>query len=73
MFGSPTRRRLGAERRFVHRRAGQSIALVGHTGSGKTTITNLLMRFYDVQRGRICWMAPICANGTCNRCEKTSP
>ena len=32
---------------------GQSIALVGHTGSGKSTITNLLMRFYDVQRGRI--------------------
>ena len=32
---------------------GQSIALVGHTGSGKTTITNLLMRFYDIQRGRI--------------------
>ncbi|MBA3442161.1 MAG: ATP-binding cassette domain-containing protein, partial [Pyrinomonadaceae bacterium] len=30
---------------------GQSVALVGHTGSGKTTITNLLMRFYDVQRG----------------------
>src|SRR2546425_2143899 len=34
-------------------RPGQSVALVGHTGSGKTTITNLLMRFYDVQRGRI--------------------
>ena len=33
--------------------SGQGIALVGHTGSGKTTITNLLMRFYDVQRGRI--------------------
>jgi len=32
---------------------GESIALVGHTGSGKTTITNLLMRFYDVQKGRI--------------------
>jgi len=32
---------------------GKSVALVGHTGSGKTTITNLLMRFYDVQRGRI--------------------
>jgi ABC-type multidrug transport system fused ATPase/permease subunit len=30
---------------------GQSVALVGHTGSGKTTITNLLMRFYDVQKG----------------------
>jgi ATP-binding cassette subfamily B protein len=32
---------------------GLSVALVGHTGSGKTTITNLLMRFYDVQKGRI--------------------
>lgn len=32
---------------------GQSLALVGHTGAGKTTITNLLFRFYDVQRGRI--------------------
>jgi ATP-binding cassette subfamily B protein len=32
---------------------GQSVALVGHTGSGKTTITNLLMRFYDVQRGAV--------------------
>lgn len=32
---------------------GESIALVGHTGSGKTTITNLLMRFYDVQKGNI--------------------
>ncbi len=32
---------------------GQSVALVGHTGSGKTTITNLLMRFYDIQKGRI--------------------
>ena len=33
--------------------AGDSIALVGATGSGKTTVTNLLMRFYDVQKGRI--------------------
>ncbi len=32
---------------------GESVALVGHTGSGKTTITNLLMRFYDVQDGEI--------------------
>ena len=32
---------------------GESIALVGHTGSGKTTITNLIMRFYDVQKGSI--------------------
>jgi ATP-binding cassette subfamily B multidrug efflux pump len=32
---------------------GQSIGIVGHTGAGKTTITNLLLRFYDVQRGQI--------------------
>jgi ATP-binding cassette subfamily B protein len=34
-------------------RPGQRIGLVGATGSGKTTIINLLLRFYDVQRGRI--------------------
>jgi len=33
--------------------AGQSLALVGATGSGKTTIVNLLCRFYDIQRGEI--------------------
>ena len=32
---------------------GQRMALVGATGSGKTTIVNLLLRFYDVQEGRI--------------------
>ena len=32
---------------------GESIALVGKTGSGKTTITNLLNRFYEIQRGEI--------------------
>src|SRR5436309_15359152 len=32
---------------------GHSFDLVCHTVSGKTTITNLLMRFYDVQKGRI--------------------
>jgi ATP-binding cassette, subfamily B, multidrug efflux pump len=32
---------------------GKSLALVGSTGAGKTTITNLLARFYDVDRGRI--------------------
>jgi len=32
---------------------GKSIAIVGATGSGKTTIINLLCRFYDIQKGRI--------------------
>jgi len=32
---------------------GDKVAIVGHTGAGKTTIINLLMRFYDVQEGQI--------------------
>ena len=33
---------------------GQKIALVGHSGAGKSTIVQLLMKFYDLEEGRIC-------------------
>ena len=36
-----------------HVAPGETIAIVGHTGAGKTSITNLMLRFYDVQRGRV--------------------
>jgi ATP-binding cassette subfamily B multidrug efflux pump len=32
---------------------GETIAIVGHTGAGKTSITNLMLRFYDVQQGAV--------------------
>ena len=37
----------------LHAKPGQKIALVGSTGAGKTTITNLINRFYDIQEGKI--------------------
>ena len=37
----------------LHANPGQKIALVGSTGAGKTTITNLINRFYDIQDGKI--------------------
>ena len=37
----------------IHAKPGQKVALVGATGAGKTTITNLINRFYDIQDGKI--------------------
>src|SRR6202008_4757956 len=36
-----------------HIAPGQTLAIVGHTGAGKTTLTQLLLRFYEIQRGQI--------------------
>jgi ATP-binding cassette subfamily B multidrug efflux pump len=37
----------------LHIRPGEKIGLVGRSGAGKSTIVNLLLRFYDIQRGRV--------------------
>ena len=37
----------------VRIRAGETVAVVGHTGAGKTTLSSLLMRFYDVTSGSV--------------------
>lgn len=47
------------EENFIHDlninvKSGQMVAIVGPTGAGKTTLINLLLRFYDVKGGRIC-------------------
>jgi ATP-binding cassette subfamily B protein len=58
-FRYPSEAPRGADEGWVLRgvsftaRPGATLAVVGHTGAGKTTILSLLLRFYDVERGRI--------------------
>ncbi len=59
LAGAPVPTQSGGEPDWVLRdvnfvlEPGETVAVVGHTGAGKTTLISLLMRFYDVQRGAI--------------------
>ncbi len=59
LAGAPVPTQSGEEPDWVLRdvnivlEPGETVAVVGHTGAGKTTLISLLMRFYDVQRGAI--------------------
>ena len=48
IFNYPTREQLVLNNFNIEIPASSKIALVGHSGCGKTTITNLLLRFYDI-------------------------
>ena len=52
--------------------AGTTVALVGHTGAGKSTIAKLLARFYDPTHGRITLDGPTCATSRRRRCAASS-
>ena len=51
---------------------GETIAVVGHTGAGKTTLTSLLLRFYEIQRGASASAASTSAISSWKTCAATS-
>jgi len=53
-------------------RPGERVGLVGRSGAGKSTLVNLLLRFYDVEGGRITIDGQDVAGVTRNRCAPRS-
>lgn len=43
---------------------GRSLALVGQSGSGKSTVISLVERFYDAEAGQVSMLPPACSHGT---------
>ena len=78
-----TTSRLGARGRHLHVPAGETLALVGETGAGKSTLAKLVARFYDPQRGRVRSTGTTCArspsqparasSASCRRRASSSP
>ncbi|WP_440863791.1 lipid A ABC transporter ATP-binding protein/permease MsbA [Symbiopectobacterium purcellii] len=52
-FAYPTKETLALKNVSLHIAPGKTVALVGRSGSGKSTIANLITRFYDIQSGQI--------------------
>ena len=46
---------------FYRWHKGETIAFIGSTGSGKTTLINLVPRFFDATAGEVLWTASTCA------------
>jgi subfamily B ATP-binding cassette protein MsbA len=52
-FSYPTRKHRVLRNFDLHIPAGMKIGLVGHSGCGKSTITNLLLRYYNLKKGKV--------------------